>query len=260
MKLAVLVVMLVAACQAGGSGGGGDDYPVGPGGGGQTPIGGGGRTDAGTGDGGTDAGDGGVALTGRVCLLGDLRSIGTLASCKATGARGLLVTLGTRSATTADDGSFVISVPPGGGFSWHVTSGNTERIEPSVMAFGSDATIPAITVTDYLELLNTNTMTLLDQQGSILVRVLKGGAPLAGVTGVLLGSAVANETHYDTNSAAIWGTAQTAGAGMVWFAGVPLANTPPTQVQVKLTVQGASVTQTVPVENQAITFVTAEFP
>src|SRR4051812_8159210 len=75
MKLAALVLVLVAACQAGG----GDDYPPGPGGGGRVIGGngnGGGGSDAGTGDSG-DAGDGdaGVQITGRVCILKDLRTL-----------------------------------------------------------------------------------------------------------------------------------------------------------------------------------------
>src|SRR5512140_3019086 len=68
MKLAVLA--LLAACQSGG----GDDYPTGPGGGGPIVVGGGGGGaggDARTSDGGDS--DAGVELTGRVCILKDLR-------------------------------------------------------------------------------------------------------------------------------------------------------------------------------------------
>ena len=230
MKRAVLV--LLAACRAGA----GDGFPI---------------VDAG-GDAGT--GDGGVELHGRVCLLTDLRRVGDATACAGTGARNLMVSLGTRTATTTDDGSFTIVAPLGGGLTWHVTGA---QLVPSVMPFGADYTIPAISDLVYGELLSTNQVTLADQQGSIVVRVVSGLAPVAGVTAT--STPASNRLAlYDGNSATLWteNRAGTGPGGIVWFADVPLAATGPTFATIALTPRGRSPVPAVPVENQAITFVT----
>jgi hypothetical protein len=259
MKLAMLLAL--AACQ---SAGGGDDFPTGGGGGGG-PIGvGGGGGDAGTGDGGD--GDAGTQLSGRVCILSDLRRVGDLTACAATKANGLVVSigpLGTRTAITAADGSFTITAPLGGDFTWHVSTPTGTPpgtpIVTSVMPFGADYTIPAISDAVYMELLSTNNVTLQDLEGSVVVRVVSG---LAAVTGVTATSTPASNrlALYDGGDATIWKENVATGAkGMVWFADVPLARTPPTTASISLIQQGGRTVKTAAtVENQAITFVTAD--
>jgi hypothetical protein len=255
MKLAVLV--LLAACHQATDAG--DDYPVSSGGGGPVVVGGGGGGGGGRGgDAGTDGStsDAGIALQGRVCLLTDLRRVGDHTACAGIGAKDLTVTLGTRTAKTSDDGSFTIVAPQGGGFTWHVIGA---QLTPSVMPFGADYTIPAVSDVVYSELLSTNQVTLGDQQGSIVVRVVRGLAPVAGVTAT--SSPASNRLAlYDGNSAAIWteNRVGTGPRGIAWFADVPLAAVGPTLAAIALTPRGAGSVPTVTVENQAITFVTID--
>jgi hypothetical protein len=258
MKLAVLVLLALAACQQGA--GSGDDYPVGTGGGGPVVIGGGGGGsgvgDAGTGVGDAGTGDAGTALRGRVCLLTDLRRVGDSTACAGTGANGLVVSLGTRTATTAADGSFTIVAPLGGGLTWHVTG---SRIITSVMLFGADPTIPAISDVVYGDLLNTNQVTLADQQGSIVVRVVSGVTPVVGTTATSI-PASNRLALYDGNNATVWTENRTGTGprGIAWFTDVPLAAIGATLATVTLTPRGLGPVPAVPVENQAITFVTQD--
>jgi hypothetical protein len=182
MKLALLFALALAACQSSG-----DDYPVlngggGTGRGGTGGNGGGGGSDAG-------AGDGGLTLRGRVCRLADLRNLGNTGACDSLGVGGLTVTLGigpsttpgTRSATTVDDGSFLIAAPTGAGFTWHVFGGaGTGLITRSAMPFGTDNTIPVISDDRYNLLLGGSGATVTDLQGSIFLHVVqsaKGQGP-----------------------------------------------------------------------------------
>lgn len=244
MKRAVLVVL--AACRAGGMAGGGDDYPPVTGGAGPIVVGAGASSD---GDAGT--GDAGLARHGRVCLLADLSRVGDLTACDPGKAGGLVVSLGTRTATTTSDGSFAIVPPLGGGLTWHVTG---DKLVTSVMPFGADDTIPAILDVVYTELLSTNLVTLSDQQGSIIVRVVSSLAPVVGATAMSV-PASSRLALYDASSAMLWKESGGTGPrGVVWFADVPLAASGSTFATIALSPPGRRPVPAVPVENQAITF------
>lgn len=252
MKLAVLLVL--AAC---GASGGGDDYPTG-GGGGVGPIimgGGGGGGDAGGSDTG---GDGGVPqIKGRVCLLTDLRKAGDVTACAASGAFGLVVTFGSANTlTTSPDGSFSIDARMESNLVWRASSGTTDRIVASVFPTGNGATIPAVTLTTYTELLSTNNSVLQDQQGSVFVLVKTGATRTPKVTATTT-ALTDNEVRYDGLDPQVWNTSSTSTNGMIWIPGVQLAVTPPTLARISLLLNGVVTNQTVdaPVENQAITFV-----
>jgi len=249
MKLAVLLVL--AAC---GASGGGDDYPLG-GGGGVGPIimGGGGGGDAGV----SDAGDGGVPqIRGRVCLLTDLRKAGDLTACATSGALGLVVTFGSANTlTTSPDGSFSIDARMESNLVWRASSGTTDRIVSSVFPTGNGATIPAVTLTTYTELLSTNSSVLKDQQGSIFLLVKTGATRTPKVTATTT-ALTDNEVRYDGLDPLVWNTSSTGANGMIWIPGVELAVTPPTLARISLLLNGVPTNQIVdaPVENQAITF------
>jgi len=253
MKLAVLV--LLAACHQAG----GDDYPLAPSGNGGPPIAiGGGGTGGGGGDAGTDAvdSDGGVPVAGRVCLLADLR---TLTACLPTGAKGLTVTLGTRTTTTlSDDGAFSFVAQLGDGFFWHVKGATDQRIVTSVIPLGTDYTLPAITTAAYTGMLGSNGVTIIDQQGSAVVRVVRGTAP---VTGAVATAPAANPpVLYDTANNTIWGQTSTGDLGVVWIPVIPLAAVAPTTATITITPPqpAVAVKAIVPVENGSITFVTRD--
>jgi len=258
MKRAVLV--LLVACHAGG--GGGDDYPTGTGGGGPIAVGGG------TGDGG--AGNAGVQIEGRVCLLKDLRHPTV---CSGTGAGGLLVSLATPTTKTAkvttdDNGQFSIVAPLGAGFTWRVTGATDQRIVPSLMPFGTDHTIPVIGTEDYNTLLGANHQVIVDE-GSVVVRVVSGGAPIPHVTvastTLALEVAVKDAAFYDDDrSQDVWNQTDTQSGGVVWIPVVALSPSPPTTGTITLARQdGATVTTVTTaatVESQWITFLTMNVP
>jgi len=245
MKLAVLVVLLVAACRANS-----DDFPVGPGGGGGG--GGGGGADAGL-DGGD--GDAGIMVAGRVCIIRDLRHPTTCDN--ASNAETLTVSIGTtRTARPNARGDFMIAAPLGQ-FTWRVTGLN---FITSVVPFGADTTLPVISDVLYTEMLAANRVTLVDQEGSIVVRVVNGVAAVQNVTAVS-NPATADLAFYDDTSVLDWRSDRlgTGPAGVAWLPDVPLAVTPPTLARVTLTPPtGSPSSISATVENQAITFVTID--
>lgn len=245
-----MLVVLLPACQASP-----DDYPPRPGGGGPVIIGGGGGGSGGGGGGDAGVGDGGggagVQIFGRACVLADLRM---LTKCRDTGAGGLKVSLGTGTGTTNPDGTFTMVAPLGAGFTWHVTGAS---FVTSVMPFGTDNTIPVMTSEEYLNLLELNASSLQDEQhGSVVVRVVAGSSPVAGVTASL--SPVADSpTYYDAmNSPTDWNTTSTGPAGVVW---VPSVSTR-SLVTLTLSTAGKTTLATALAESQAITFVTQSVP
>jgi hypothetical protein len=249
MKRAALALVL-AACSSSIN-----DFPPLPEGGplGGTSGGGGTTGDAGIADGGSD---GGVLIAGRVCIVKDLR---TPTVCDTTkDASTVKVTLGTRTPTAAParTGEFTIIAPLGAPV-WHATGLN---FVSSVMPFGPDSTIPIVPDTLYLEMLSRNGVTLLAEgQGSVLVRVVNGIAPVANVTATT--SLVSNNTIplYDTKDALIWSTTgPTLASGALWFPGVNVTTAP---TRITVTRQGGvAVSTEVNVEDQAITFVTQDLP
>jgi hypothetical protein len=246
MKRAVL--LLLVACQATEK-----DYPVGPGGGGG-PIGmAPGVVDGGVTDGAD--GDAGLQLTGKVCLLVDLRDF---TRCNDRLARGLRVTLGSRTATTTDNGVFTIAAPRGAGFTWHVESDTVDDIVRTAMPFGTDNTIPVIDFETYRDLLVDNVAAVGPLQGSVVVRVVRGATGVAGVTGAMAGQDI---VLYDSNSVDIWnsGTVGTGGFGAVWIPGIELP-VPAGALNVRLTPPGGATAVDVPVviEDETITFVTTD--
>jgi hypothetical protein len=252
MKLALLVPLVVlAACKANP-----EDYPQGGGPGGS---GSGGAVDAAT----DSNGDAGPPLQGRVCVVTDLRRVGERAACANTGVMqlNLTVSLGTKTAMAGENGSFTIAAPLGSSPTWHVTGLNYIT---SVMPFGADNTIPVINDLVYGDLLNTNLVMPQDQQGAVVVRVVKAGVPLPGV--VATSNPAGNRLAlYDSTSLELWNenVTGTGAKGVVWFADVPLAVTPPSTATIALTPppgRGSVVRAPAPVENGAITFVTVELP
>jgi len=251
MKLA-LVLVLATACQSGG-GGGGDDYPTVPGGVNPGTSNGGSTSDAGTG-----TTDGGVPqIKGRVCVLTDLRKAGDVTACATTGAMGLVVTFGSATTTTsAPDGSFSIDARMESNLVWRANSGNTDTIVPSVFPTGNGATIPAMDLQAYNELLGTNSVTLQDQQGSIALQVRTGTVRTTKVTVTSTGVSE-NQVRYDGTDQDNWDSTSTGAAGIAWLPGVQLGVVPPTIARLSLFLNGVATNQSldVPVENQAITFV-----
>jgi hypothetical protein len=210
--------------------------------------------DAGIADGGND---GGVLIAGRVCIVKDLR---TPTVCDTTkDASAVKVTLGTRTPTAAParTGEFTIVAPLGAPV-WHATGVN---FISSVMPFGPDNTIPIVPDELYLlSLLPSNNVTLqAEGQGSVVVRVVSGVAPVANVTATT--SLVSNNTIplYDARDALIWSTTgPTLTNGALWFPGVDVTTAP---ARITVTPQGGTAVSTeVNVEDQAITFVTQDLP
>src|SRR5688572_9280078 len=158
------MLIVLAACKSSMNG---DDFPVDPGGGGGIGV----KVDAFMPD--APDPDASTQLTGRVCLISDLRGL----ACASTGAGSITVTLGTQTATTSDSGAFTIMTPGGSNLVWRASG---VGIVPSVMHFGPSTTIPAVEIDTYGDLLNANSVTLQAGEGSIVARVVRNTTPQAG--------------------------------------------------------------------------------
>jgi hypothetical protein len=239
----VLWFAMLAACGGGGSG---DDFPVEPGG----PTGPSTPTDAAL----IDAVDPDALMTlaGRVCLFADPRTPTT--GCSNTGAGGFLVTLGTKTAMTTATGAFTIEKASGSNLVWTVTRNTV--IAPSIMPYDTSLILPAMDLDDYFELLGANTVVIPSGQGSIMVRVLRNGAPLADATATVTPVAT-YAPFYDGPAKFAWTAQKTAANGMVWVPGVDVLQS--TTVRVKQGA-GAPVAATVTAVDQAITYLTIDLP
>jgi hypothetical protein len=248
MKLALLALGLVA-CRASA-----DDYPIGPGGNGNGR--GSGAADAGLGDGGDAAdGDAGVQISGRVCVISDLR-FPTV--CNGGDADKITVSIGTtRTATPNARGDFTINAPLGP-FVWRVSGTN---FTTSIVSVSGDNTLPVIGDALYLEMLGVNKVTRLpEMMSSAVVRVVHGGtAPVASVLATSV-PATSDLPFYDDNDTLDWRSDMlgTGPNGVVWLPDLPLIGT---AGSVKITLKppvGAAVDITASLVDQAITFVTVE--
>ena len=239
MRHLCALLLVLAACPAQG----GDDYPVGPGGGSSGTN--GGNRDANDDD---DAGDGGTLITGRVCLLDDLRQ---LASCSPNDISGLTVTLGTATAVTSNNGSFEIAAPAATNVVWRVSGLN---IVPSVMPFSPVARIPVIGDALYTDLLSGNSVLLQDGQGTLVAHLIHNNLAAVDAT-VTLDPPTANDTFYDGNDALRWDIDKAGSFGVTWLPGADVGT-----VEITANLGTSQITATYPIENQAITFAEIEIP
>jgi hypothetical protein len=233
----VAALLLVAACKQDP-----DKLPIIPGGGG--PGGNGNAPDA-----AVDGSDGG-AFDGRVCLASDPRD---LFNCAAMGAGNVTVTLGSATAITADDGSFSIMPPASTNLEWHASG---TAIVTSVMAFGTLAKIPALSLNTFNDLLDSNGVLQNTGQGSIMITLVHGGVSVVGAT-VAATPPSSFDVFYDAGTATTWGTTATGAHGVAWIASEPVGAV---DLTVTPSAGSASIVPAVPVEDGAITFVTAEVP
>ena len=234
----VIALVLVAGCRSES-----DEFAVSPGGGG-----------GGIGMGGSDEPDAGIdgngaGIVGRVCVLSDLRQPSV---CNPTGAGDIVVTLGTRIATTAEDGAFVIQTPTGSNLVWHAVG---PQIVTSAQPFSTSTLVPAMPVDGYNDLLDANGILLSPGQGSIVAQVIQATNPVVDATATV--SPLAQfPLLYDGASATTWDPNATGTLGVVWITGAAIG---PTTVRVTPPV-GSAVSTTLLVEDQAITFGVVEIP
>ncbi len=242
MRIAALLV-LVVGCNSDGRDypitTGGDDNPIHP------------MVDGAPVDG--VIGDGATMLTGRVCLLTDLRNP-VVASCAPTGAANITVQLGSETALTADDGSFMLLPPSGTGLVWRTSGTN---LVPSVVPLTTSNLIPMISDVTYLDLQNSNSVIVNSGEGSAFVYVRQAGLALAGVTTTVKAPDASSFLPLgDTANATNWVQGATGNFGVSWTAGLAagsptLVLTPPA---------GSAVELVLPIEDGAITFATLAFP
>jgi hypothetical protein len=237
MKRLLLLAILVACKTSNG-----DDFPVEPGGPGPGGVGmmlDGPELDA------SDP-DAMTTLTGRVCLVKDLRKLTT---CEPMGAGNITVKLGTQTALTSATGAFTITKPGGSNLVWRASGA---AIVSSVFAFGPTNVIPAIGVQDYLDLQGANGVVLVQGQGSIIARIVRNNVPQAGATARVPNVA----SKYDGGTPLVWTDLTTGAAGTAWIPGIA----PGTPVVTTTPASGPATMESVLVEDQAITYVTIDLP
>ncbi|MBL9014884.1 MAG: hypothetical protein JNL83_11945 [Myxococcales bacterium] len=241
MRHAWLWLALVACKQ-----GTGDDYPINPGGddtGDFHPM-----NDAPLAD--QSLTDSGGMITGRVCLLADVR---VPASCAATGAGNIAVTLGAAGAMTADDGMFSLVSPGGTGLVWSI--GRADLV-PSVVPVTTSNILPIMTSVDYDDMLTTNGVILNAGEGALVVHVRDAAGPLAGA-GVTVTPSATYPAMHDTATKTVWVAGNTGPLGVSWTPGISslqstasVTVTPPT---------GAAQQLVLPIRDGAITFASVAF-
>lgn len=239
MKALAVLLLVSAAC-------GGDDvefYPVNPGGGG--PPGGVNRTDASVAN-----GDSGVQISGRVCLINDARNP---TSCSVTGAGGLTVTLGTRTATTMADGTFTISVMTGTSNVWRVSG--TGIVSSATAVIGANV-IPALSSQLYTNMLAANNVVPPAGSGTIIAKLTSGGGALTNATATTTPPPSGN-VFYDADDAITWDQTATGAFGAVWVPGIAAGTATLTVTNAS---QGQSQLMNIPVFADTITFVFADVP
>lgn len=239
MRLASTALVLMA-CQSSGSD---DSFPIVPGGD-DTVI-----TPAPDGPSADVSGDGSGTLTGRVCVVADLRN---LTSCTTADASGITVTLGASSAITATDGTFSIAAPSGSNLTWTVSA---VGFVPSVVPLGLVHLLPLVTQDRYNEMLLDNGVILGTGQGSLFTRVIRNAAPAVGVTATVDPPSLYGPL-YDGANAILWDLDATGETAVIWIPDVLEGSTTLTLMPPATTPLPVSI----PVVEAAITFATVEVP
>jgi hypothetical protein len=243
--LAVVLAVFAVACQNNN----GSNLPVNVGGGGFG--GGGGFIDA------SVTGDSDAGAQYRVCLLTtDARGLN---ACALDSAGGLMVTLGSGSdaetATTMDDGSFVIDIPSGTGLYWTVTG---SLVYPSTMLLGGTTIIPVLTQDLYLDRLEaSNGVMDISADGGVFIKVVDStGSPVAGATAQLSTDNTYGAFYDNASSANDWNTGSmgTGTDGTIWF---PTVLTDSVTVQVTPAADSSPSMYTLPIEAQTLTMFVA---
>ena len=195
--------------------------------------------------------DGSTLISGRVCLL--LAAPHSLATCAATGAGNLTVTLGSSMVATADDGSFTMMRPAvTTNLVWRVSGAG---VVPSAIKFGSVTTLPAIDEVSYDEMLVATQATVALGTGAMMTRVSRAGFGVSGAT-VVAQPAPDSEIYYDGADALSWETDATGTFGVAWLPSIATGNA-------MLTITSGAMQTVVsgqPVFAGTITFVFAEIP
>ncbi|MBV8757821.1 MAG: hypothetical protein JO257_11110 [Deltaproteobacteria bacterium] len=230
--LAFFTFGALAACASSGS-----DYPV--------------TTQGGAA--GTSGGASTPTLAGRVCLVNDPRNLGT---CATTGAGGLTVSIGNGTATTTDNGSFVMNTPSSGNTSRISVSGN--GIIASNQALTANAQIPVIQQGLFDQMMAQNGITTTAGSGSIIATVVRGGEPVSGVTATATPSP-AFGPFYDGTTPTAWTLDPTGQTGVVWFPGAA-TNAPVNVTFTDPATQGETTVGGVQVVDGGVTFVEGVLP
>jgi len=236
MRALVLVLVVAASCKTE------TNYPVG--GGGFSGGGNGLHVDA------PSDGTGSGSNIVRACVLTDPRD---LTSCKTAGVAGLTVTLGTQTATTADDGTFTISAPTGTNVVWDV-KGST--VVESVTPYAGQTKISVMDSQMFIELQGNVGAQAEATTGGLLARVTRGGNAVIGETAIVT---PANQlgSYYDGATASSWTQTGTGAYGTVFEPNVPSGS-----ATLKLSAAGTlqATVSAIPITDGGVTFVVTELP
>ncbi len=195
----------------------------------------------------------GSGISGRVCLAADSRE---LSACAGSGAGGFLVTFGSGSAITADDGEFTLT-PLEAGSRWEVSGSDIMTSEAS-----SPIDVPAIGSDLYNDMIaNTGGILLNSGEGAVIARIVHAGAPEPGAL-VTSQDAVSDVFYDPPTDDTVWNDNQFVGTGDFGVAWIPVEP----EGLVSLTVSLANETGSavgvpnIEVVDQAITFVDVTLP
>jgi hypothetical protein len=188
--LLVVAVIALAGCPDNSA----DGFPVRPGGGGP-----------GGGEDGADArpSDANPLVAGQVCVIADLRQWDTTTMCAGTGFAGLTVTIGARTATTADNGSFLIDPPDPTATRIVVTGAGVVASSTPFVATATPLRAVAPTTAAWAAVENDSGFALTTGTGAAIIALKLDGAVDPGATASIDPQPL-SVPLYDTTSATVW--------------------------------------------------------
>lgn len=194
-------------------------------------------------------GDGSAMISGRVCVLDDVRQPTV---CRGTGAANITVKLGTVMTTTSDDGSFSLISPGGTNLTWGVTAAN---LVPAVVPLTASNVLHAIPTTLYEDMLVTNSVVAGAGEGAVVVFVRDQNGPVEDAAVTATPASATYDPLFDTGDELTWVAGDTGPLGVSWIPGLSAGT-----VRVTVTpASGSAQSFDAPIVGGAVTFTTAVF-
>lgn len=161
-----------------------------------------------------------TTIASRVCVLSDLQD----ATCITSVGGGLTVSLGDSVTTTADDGTFTITVPPGLSNVNNPTFGVTgpgvvPTAFPITLPFTGTGTVPVVDADVFARALTSNGVPITPATGTLLATVRDRNGPLPGITAATRPLS-AFGPFFDAATSTNWGVDGTGMRGVVLIPGV----------------------------------------
>lgn len=202
MRFSLTLLLLASAC------GEGDDYQV--------------QADDPANSAGSTGTSTAAQLKGRVCVVTDARA---MAQCATTGAGGLAVSAGSNATTTADDGTFELTMPSNFAGQVAVSGAGVQPTFASSAAFanamtaGTVTSVPVMNADTYQQMVLATGLQSTVGTGAIIASVTRGGLPVSGAT-ITTTPAASGGAFYEGATPTGFDGVATGQSGIAWAPGI----------------------------------------